>query len=187
MINVQDIRKGMVFKFENDMWSVMSMQHVSPGKGGAFVKVRSRSMKSGNSKEMNFRSGEKLDNIDVFEKNVTYLYKEGTEFVFMDNETYEQYHVEPDLCEEVEKFVVLNGEVIASILEGKIMSLTPPNSVVLKVIAAEPAVKGDTSTRATKTVTVETGYKLQVPLFINEGEHLKIDTRDGEYIERVKV
>ena len=187
MMNVQDIRKGMVFKFENDMWSVMSMQHVSPGKGGAFVKVRARSLKSGNSKEMNFRSGEKLDNVDVFEKAVTYLYKEGNEFVFMDNETYEQYHVDPELCEEVEKFVVLNGEVIASILEGKIMSLTPPNSAVLKVITAEPAVKGDTSTRATKTVTLETGYTLQVPLFINEGEHLRIDTRDGEYIERVKV
>src|SRR5512138_1632040 len=98
MMNVQDIRKGMVFKFENDMWSVMSMQHVSPGKGGAFVKVRARSLKSGNSKEMNFRSGEKLDNVDVFEKAVTYLYKEGNEFVFMDNETYEQYHVDPELC-----------------------------------------------------------------------------------------
>jgi elongation factor P len=187
MINVQDIRKGMVFKFENDMWSVMSMQHVSPGKGGAFVKIRARSLKSGNSKEMNFRSGEKLDNVEVFEKDVTYLYKEGTDYVFMDNETYEQHHVEPELCEEVEKFVVLNGTVIASILEGRIMSVTPPNSVVLKVIHAEPAVKGDTSTRATKTVTLETGYTLQVPLFINEGEHLKIDTRDGQYIERVKV
>jgi len=187
MMNVQEIRKGMVFKFEGDMWTVMSMQHVSPGKGGAFVKLKARSMSSGNSKEMNFRSGEKIDNIDVFEKEFTYLYKEGNQFVFMDNESYEQYHLEPDLCEDVEKYVLLNGIVSGSIYEGKIMTIVPPNQVVLKVMKSEPAVKGDTSTRATKSVELETGYQVLVPLFIKEGDNLKIDTRTGEYLERVNL
>jgi elongation factor P len=187
MINVQELRKGMAFKFEGDMWTVMTMQHVTPGKGGAFVKIKARSMSSGNSKEMNFRSGEKIDNIDVFEKVFSYLYKEGAEFVFMDTETYEQYHLEAELCEDVDKYVVLNGEVTASIYEGKVMTITPPNQVILKVVTAEPAVKGDTSTRASKYVELETGYKLLVPLFIKEGEMLKIDTRTGEYLERVNI
>jgi elongation factor P len=185
MMNVQDMRKGMAFKFEGDMWSVMSTQHVTPGKGGAFVKIRARSMSSGNSKEINFRSGEKIENIDVFEKSLTYLYKEGSEFVFMDDETYEQYHVEPELCEEVEKYVILNGKVMASIYESTILTINPPKQVILKVISAEPAVKGDTSTRAMKYVELETGYKLLAPLFIKESEMLKIDTETGDYLERV--
>jgi len=187
MINVQDIRKGMVFKLDGDMWTVMFMQHVTPGKGAAFVKIRARSHKTGNSKEMNFRSGEKLEDIQVFEKDATYLYKEGEEFVFMDDETYEQYHVSPDLCEDVQNFVVLNGKVTLSIHEGNVLSVTPPNFVTLRVTKSEPGVKGDTVTRATKTVELETGYKIVVPLFINEGDLLKIDTRTGEYLERVKA
>ena len=136
MINVQDIRKGMVYKFEGDLWTVMSMQHVTPGKGSAFVKVRARSMKTGNSKEYNFRSGEKIDNVEIYERPFTYLYKEGDDFVFMDNENYEQYHVSPDLCEDVEKYVIVNGEVIGSIYDGK--ACCTPNLVVLKVVQVIP-------------------------------------------------
>ena len=187
MMNVQDIRKGMVFKFENDIWTVMSMQHVTPGKGGAFVKIRARSQKSGNAKEMSFRSGEKIENIDVFEKSVTYLYKENDQYVFMDNETYEQYHVDAELCEDIDKFVVLNGELTANIMENKVLSLNIPNFVNLKVIHSEAGIKGDTATKATKPVELETGYTLQVPLFINENDVLRIDTRTGEYLERIKV
>lgn len=186
MINVQDIRKGMVFRFEGDLWTVMSMQHVSPGKGGAFVKIKSRSQKTGNSKEMSFRSGEKIETVDVFEKDVTYSYKDGEQFVFMDNENYEQYFVDAELCQEVEKYIVLNGELSANILDGQVLSLNIPNFVKLRVTHAEAGVKGDTATKATKPVELETGYILQVPLFINDGDLLKIDTRTGEYLERVK-
>lgn len=187
MINVQDIRKGMVFKLDGDMWTVMFMQHVTPGKGAAFVKIKARSYKTGNSKEMNFRSGEKLEDIQVFEKDATYLYKEGEEFVFMDDETYEQYYVSKDLCEDVQNFVPLNGKVTLAIHDTNVLSVTPPNFVVLKVTKSEPGVKGDTATRATKTVELETGYEILVPLFIDEGDLLKIDTRSGEYLERVKA
>jgi len=187
MINVQDIRKGMVFKFESDLWTVMTMQHVTPGKGGAFVKIRARSQKNGNSKEMSFRSGEKLENVDVFDKVVTYLYKENDKYVFMDNETYEQYHVDEELCEDVDKYVLLNGELTVNIIENKVLSVDVPNFVTLKVVHAEAGLKGDTATKATKPIEVETGYKLQVPLFINEGDLLRIDTRTGEYLERIKA
>ena len=171
MINVQDIRKGMVFKFEGDLWTCMFMQHVSPGKG--------------NSKEFNFRSGEKLDNVDIFERKCTYSYKEANQYVFMDNESFEQYTVEADLCEDVEHYVVLNGDVNVSLYDGKVLSVNPPNFVVLKVIQADNAVKGDTATKASKYAELETGYKLLVPLFIKDNEMLKIDTRTGEYLERV--
>jgi elongation factor P len=186
MINVQDIRKGMAFRFEGDLWTVLSMQHVTPGKGSAFVKIRARSQKTGNAKDYNFRSGEKIDNAEVFEKNVTYSYKEQNHYIFMDNETFEQYHVENELCEDVDKFIVPNGELSVNILDGKVISINIPNFVILKVTHAEAGVKGDTATKATKYVEVETGYKLQVPLFINDGDLLKIDTRTGEYLERIK-
>ncbi|HPY87837.1 MAG TPA: elongation factor P [Spirochaetota bacterium] len=187
MINVQDIRKGMIYKMDGDLWTVMSMQHVTPGKGAAFVKVRARSHKTGNSKEINFRSGEKIEDIQVFEKDATYLYKEGEQYVFMDEETYEQYHVAPDLCEDVEKFVVLNGKVTLSIHDGNVLSVSAPNFVTLKVVKSEPGIKGDTATKATKSVELETGFEILVPLFINEDDVLKIDTRTAEYLERVKV
>lgn len=185
MINVQDIRKGMVFKYEDDLWTVLFMQHVTPGKGGAFVKIRARSLKTGNSKEFNFRSGEKIETVDVFEKAVTYSYKDGDTYVFMDNETFEQYHVDAALCEDVDKYIVLNGELTVSLLDNKVIAVNLPNSVDLKVVHCEPGVKGDTATRATKIVEVETGYRLSVPLFITEGNIIKIDTRTGEYLERI--
>ena len=186
MINVQDIRRGMVYKFEGDLWTVMFMQHVTPGKGAAFVKVKSRSMKTGNSKEYNFRSGEKIDIVDIFEKPVSYLYKDGDHYVFMDSETFEQFNVPADLCEDVDKYIVENGELTVSIYEDKVLSVNPPNMVNLKVIQADNAVKGDTATKTTKYAELETGYKILVPLFINEGDLVKIDTRTGEYLERVK-
>jgi elongation factor P len=187
MISVQELRKGMAFKFEGDLWTVMSMQHVTPGKGSAFVYVRMRSMSTGKSKENNFKSGEKIENVDIFEKKCTYLYQEADELVFMDNETYEQFHVATELCEDVIKYVILNGEVTASFYEGKVLTVVPPNFAVLKVTEADTAVKGDTATRASKYAVLETGHKILVPLFINEGDNLKIDTRTDEYLERVKV
>lgn len=186
MINVQDIRKGNVFKLDGDLWTVMHMQHVSPGKGGAFVKIKARSQNSGNSKEMNFRSGEKIEKVDVFQKDATYLYQDGDDYVLMDDESYEQYHVSADLCEDVGKFVLLNGKAHIFLHDEKVIAVEVPNFVELQIVQADPGVKGDTVTKTMKTVEVETGYKVQVPLFINEGDVIKIDTSTGEYSERVK-
>lgn len=185
LINVQDIRKGNVYKMDGDLWTVMFFQHVTPGKGGAFVKVKSRNMKTGNQKEVNYRSGEKIELVDVYEKDATYLYKEGDELVFMDDETFEQYHVSAQMCEDVEKFVLLNGKVKLSIYDGAVLSASPENFVQLRVTHSEPGVRGDTVTKTTKSVEIETGASIQVPLFINEGDLLKIDTRNGEYLERI--
>lgn len=189
LINVQDIRKGNVYKMEgdNDLWTVMAFQHVTPGKGGAFVKVKSRNMKTGNQKEINYRSGEKIELVEIFEKNATYLYKEVDDLVFMDDETFEQYHVPNDLCESVVNFVMENGKVKLSIYDGIVLSAEPPHTVVMKIVQADAGVKGDTVTKTMKYVQIETGYKVQVPLFINEGDSIKIDTTTGEYLERVKV
>ncbi|MCG8572957.1 MAG: elongation factor P [Spirochaetes bacterium] len=184
MINVQDVRKGMVLRIDGEIWTVMTMQHVTPGKGGAFVKIKARNQKTGNSKEMSYRSGEKIDKIEVFEKDATYLYQEADAFVFMDDETYEQYSVPAELCEEIEKYVILNGKVHLFLHDNNVLSVEPPNFVKLKVVIAEPGVKGDTATKATKNVELETGYKIQVPLFINENDILKIDTRTGDYLGR---
>ncbi len=185
LINVQDIRKGNIYKMDGDLWTVMTFQHVTPGKGGAFVKVKARNMKTGNQKELNYRSGEKIELVDVFEKDATYLYKEGEDYVFMDDETFEQYTVPGDMCEDVEKFVLINGKVRLSIHDGAVLSASPENFVQLRVSHSEPGVRGDTVTKTTKSVEIETGASIQVPLFINEGDLLKIDTRTGDYLERI--
>ena len=155
MVNVQDIRKGNVFKHENDLWTVMSMQHVQPGKGGALVKIRARSQRTGNSKEMTFRSGEKIDTVNIFEQSVTYSYKDHDKYVFMDNKTYEQYFVDADLCEDIEKYVVLNGELSVNLLDNSVLSVNIPNFVTLKVTHAEPGLKGDTATKATDSQPID--------------------------------
>jgi len=186
MINVQDIRKGMVYKEGGDLWTVMSMQHVTPGKGAAFVKVRARSQKTGNSREYNYKSGDRLEDVQIFEKDATYSYKQGDEYVFMDSETFEQYNVPAELCEDIEHFVLEGGECTIYIYEDAVLSVAAPNFVTLKVIEANPGLKGDTATKATKPVKLETGYEINVPLFIQEGDMLKIDTRTGDYLERVK-
>ena len=150
MINVQDIRKGMVYKEGGDLWTVMSMQHVTPGKGAAFVKVRARSQKTGNSREYNYKSGDRLEDVQIFEKDATYSYKQGDEYVFMDSETFEQYNVPAELCEDIEHFVLEGGECTIYIYEDAVLSVAAPNFVTLKVIEANPGLKGDTATKATK-------------------------------------
>ena len=186
MINVLDLRKGNVFKFEDDIWTVMTTQHITPGKGQALVKIRARSNKTGNSKEVTFRSGEKVEFIDIFERKVTYSYKDNKQFIFMDNETFEQYHVDEDLCENLEMYIMPNCELSLSLHNNDVLAVNLPTTVNLRVTHSEPGLRGDTATKATKPVEVETGYKLNVPLFINTDDIIKIDTRTGEYLERKK-
>ncbi len=186
MINVQDVRKGNIVKIDGDLWTVMTVLHVSPGKGSAFVKIKARSQKTGNAKEVNFRSGEKIETVNVFTKPATFSYKEGDDCVFMDAENFEQYHVPAELCEDVEKFIILNGEVTVNILDGIVLSVDVPNFVTLKITHADAGVKGDTVTKTMKTVELETGYKVLVPLFVNENDIIRIDTRTGEYLDRIK-
>ena len=186
MISVNDIKNGMTVEDEGGIFQVLDFQHVKPGKGAAFVKVRARSQKTGNSREYNYKSGDRLEDVQIFEKEATYSYKQGDEYVFMDSETFEQYNVPAELCEDIEHFVLEGGECTIYIYEDAVLSVAAPNFVTLKVIEANPGLKGDTATKATKPVKLETGYEINVPLFIEEGNVLKIDTRTGDYLERVK-
>ena len=164
---------------------ILDFQHVKPGKGGAFVRTKWRNLITGNVQERNFRSGEKFEKPDLEEKTMEYLYNEGDKYYFMDTTTYEQTFVNKETLGDAVNFLKENIQADILFFEGKVIGVDLPNTVELKVVRCDPAVKGDTVTGATKPATLETGYTVNVPLFINEGDVLKIDTRTGEYLERV--
>lgn len=184
MISSNDLRKGTIFKFQNELYEVHSYQHVKPGKGGAFIKTKIKNLHSGVIKEHTFRAGEKLEDVVLENKKMLYSYNDGENIIIMDNESYEQFSHPMNDTEETLKYVKEGETLEVSFYQGNIFKVAPPLFVILQVTEAEPGIKGDTANNPTKFVTMETGYRLQVPLFINEGDKLKIDTRNGEYVER---
>ncbi|MDY6935411.1 MAG: elongation factor P [Spirochaetota bacterium] len=186
MITSNDFKRGMVIKLDGDIYSILEFLHVKPGKGGAFVRTKLKSLTKGSIIDKTFRGGEKCEDVRVEKKMMQYLYDEGDSLVFMDTESYEQESIPKDEVANILDFIKEGEEVEISVYENKPISLIPPTFVELKVIYAEPGVKGDTATNVTKSIKVETGAEIHVPLFINEGDIIKIDTRKGEYVERVK-
>jgi len=186
MISVNDVRRGTVIKFEGDLFSVVEHQHVKPGKGGAFVRTKLRNLKKGTVIDRTFRAGEKLEDIRLEKRPMQYLYDEGDDLVFMDTENFEQEHIPKDAIGDALLFLKEEDIVEIALYEGRPVTVEPPLSVVLKVTYAEPGARGDTATNVLKPVKVETGAEVRVPLFINEGDLIKINTQTGEYIERVK-
>ena len=187
MYSTSDFRKGLKVKFKEDPYIIIDFQHVKPGKGGAFVRTKLKNLVTGRVLDETFRSGEKLEQPDLEEKGVQYLYydiKDG--YVFMDKGNYEQLHLTEDQVGDNKYYLLENMDLYISLFQGKPISLDFPTTVNLAVIKSDPGVKGDTATGATKPATLSTGLVVQVPLFINEGDVLKIDTRTGEYIERAK-
>lgn len=184
MYSTAEFRKGLRIEIDGKLWVIVEFQHVKPGKGGAFVRTKLKNLETGQVVEQTFRSGAKVDKPDFEEKFVQYLYQEGDQYVFMDNTTYDQIYVSAENLGEAVNFMYPNIEVQVSYFNGKPIGVELPVSVVLEVTQTEPGVKGDTATGATKSATLETGFTVQVPLFINEGDKLKIDTRTGEYQER---
>ena len=184
MITANDLRRGVVVKVDGDLYVVLDFQHTKPGKGGAFVKAKMRNLTKDVIVDKTFRSTEKVEDIFIEKRKMQYLYNDGDNAVFMDLETYEQEHVPNDFIEDQLKYLKEGEEVNVNFYEDQIISVELPTFVVLKVTHTEPGVKGDTATAAYKPATVETGAQVQVPLFINEGDKIKIDTRTGEYIER---
>ncbi len=164
---------------------IVEFQHVKPGKGGAFVRTRLKNVETGQVVEKTFRAGEKVEEAVLEHKKMQYLYRDGDSFVFMDLDTYEQTPVPADTVGEIADFLVENQELSVFIRNGKAVTMELPAAVVLRVSRAEPWLKGDTSSGATKPVTLETGLTVQAPLFVNEGDGVKVDTRTGRYIERV--
>ena len=184
MISTNDFKTGVTVDIDGDAWQVVEFQHVKPGKGAAFVRAKMRNLCTGSVVERTFNAAERLPNANVERKDMQYLYQDGDMYVFMDNETYEQLELNKAQLGNAINFLKENMNVKISSFNERILGVELPNTVELKVVETEPGIKGDTATGGSKNATMDTGYVVKVPLFINEGDVLRIDTRTGEYIER---
>jgi len=185
MINSNHVKRGMAFKIDGDIFLLQSFQHHKPGKGASVVRTKMKSLTKGTTIERTFRSGETLEDIELEKRPATFSYEEGDDMIFMDTESYDQIPVAKSEIEELLPFMKENMELSILMYEGAPVSILPPNFVVLEVTYAEEGLKGDTATNATKSVELETGGKIQVPLFVKQGDNIKIDLRDISYVERV--
>jgi elongation factor P len=187
MPSTSDFRPGLVIKYNNELWTVIEFQHVNPGNWRAFVRTKLKNLKSGKVIENRFRAGESIDIIRIERKEFQFLYRDGTGYVFMDKLNYEQLSVSGAQLGDGAKFLK-DGESVDILFNGNdITGVELPITVELKVTETGPGVRGDSANAGTKPATVETGATVNVPLFLNEGDVVKIDTRTGEYIERVKA
>ena len=184
MITAGDFRNGVTFEMDGDVYSIVEFQHVKPGKGAAFVRTKIRNVISGGVTERTFNPNDKYPTAYIERKDMQYSYNDGDLYYFMDLETYDQLPISPSILDDNFKFVKEN--MICKVLsyKGNVFGVEPPNFVELQVTQTDPGFKGDTATNATKPATLETGAEIKVPLFIDEGEMIRIDTRTGEYMER---
>ena len=187
MATTADIRNGAVILHKNKRFKIVEFQHVKPGKGGAFVRTKLKDIQSGKIIDKTFNAGARLEFVRVEAKRMQFLYQDGELFVFMDSDTYDQLNVSADSVADNARYLIAGLNVDLLFDGTEILDIRLPANVVLNVVETEPGFKGNTATGATKPATVETGYSLNVPLFIEEGDHLKINTRNGEYIERAKT
>ncbi|MDD6102802.1 MAG: elongation factor P [Clostridiales bacterium] len=185
MISAGDFRNGLTLEIEGNVVQILEFQHVKPGKGAAFVRTKLKNIKSGGVVEKTFRPTEKFPAAHIERKDMQYLYNDGDLYNFMDVETYDQIALSKDQIGDALKFVKENEMVKMMSHQGQIFSVEPPLFVELEIIDTEPGFKGDTATGATKPAIVETGAQVNVPLFVNQGEVIQIDTRTGEYLKRV--
>ncbi len=182
MISSNDFRPGVTVELEGQVWQVVEFQHVKPGKGAAFVRTKMKNLQTGSVIERTFNAGVKVPKAQVERKPMQYLYNdEGTSFYFMDNETYDQIMLTKEQLEDAINFIKEEMEVTVLFFNGSVIGVDIPNSVELKVVETEPGIRGDTATGATKPAKLETGYIVRVPLFVNEGDVLRIDTRSGAF------
>lgn len=184
MISAGDFRNGVTFEMDGNVVSIIEFQHVKPGKGAAFVRTKIRNVITGATTEKTFNPNDKYPTAFVERRDMQYLYNDGDLYYFMDNETYEQTPINQSVLGDTFKFVKENMECKVLSYKGNVFGVEPPNFVELEVTATEPGIKGDTATNVTKPATLETGAEIKVPLFINEGEMIRVDTRTGEYMER---
>ena len=185
MVTAGDFKNGLTIQFENNIYQIIEFQHVKPGKGAAFVRCKLKNIKNGGVVEKTFRPTEKCPQARIDRKDYQYLYADGDLFYFMDVETYDQIALSKDDIGDALKFVKENEMVKMCSHNGSVFAVEPPLFVELQITETEPGFKGDTATGATKPCTVETGAQVSVPLFVNEGDTIKIDTRTGEYLSRV--
>ena len=185
MADTTNFRNGFTLRLDGALFSIVEFQHVKPGKGGAFVRTRLKNMSTGAVIDRTFRSGDKVEEIRVERREMQFLYSDTGTFHFMDSETYEQVGLDAALLGDSAGLLQESENAFVMVVEGKPIGVELPNFVNLKVAHTEPGVKGDTATGAVKPATLETGAVVSVPLFVNQGDTLKIDTRTGGYVERV--
>ena len=184
-VSTNNLKNGMCIMHDGKMWIVIEFQHVKPGKGGAFVRTKLKELKTGRVVDVTFRAGEKLEDVRVETKRMQYLYSDGAAFHFMDADTYEQFELGGDFVGDAAQWLSENDEVQVMYAGGEMMGVEPPMFVELDVVETEPGFKGDTVQGGTKPATLSTGAVVQVPMFVEIGDRLKVDTRDGRYITRV--
>jgi elongation factor P len=183
--STNDLKNGLVLNFDGQLWTVIEFQHVKPGKGGAFVRTTLKNVLSGKVVDRTFNAGTKVETANVDKRSMSYLYKEGTDFVFMDGDTYEQLHIPAATIGGNSDYLLDNMEATVAVHDGVPLFIELPTSVELIISHTDPGLQGDRSTGGTKPATLETGAEIQVPLFVSTGEKVKVDTRDGRYLGRV--
>jgi len=185
MISVNNLRTGVTIEVDGELWAVLEFLHVKPGKGQAFVRTKLRNVRTGQVIDRTFKAGERVPQARVEQRTMQYLYASGDEYVFMDMETYDQTSLTKAQLGDVVNFLKENMEISVQFYGNEPIGVEPPTIVELRVAHTEPGVRGDTATGATKPATLETGYVLQVPLFVDQGDVIRVDTRTGEYVSRV--
>ncbi|MFD5225488.1 elongation factor P [Microbacterium sp. NPDC058342] len=185
MASTADIKNGVVIKIDGQLWSVVEFQHVKPGKGGAFVRTKLKNVVTGKTVDKTYNAGTKIEIENVDRRDFTYLYTDGDSFVFMDQEDYDQINVPAATVGDAANFMLENQQVQIALNNGNPLYIELPASVVLEVTYTEPGLQGDRSSAGTKPATLETGYEIQVPLFLETGTKVKVDTRTGDYLGRV--
>lgn len=185
MATTNDLKNGMVLKIDNQLWSVVEFQHVKPGKGPAFVRTKIKNVLTGKIVDKTFNAGVKVETATVDRRDMTYLYQDGDDYIFMDATTYDQIMVSGETLGDLTNYMVENQSAVVSMHEGNVLFVDLPPTVVLEITYTEPGLQGDRSNAGTKPATVETGYEIQVPLFLDQGTKVKVDTRTGEYAGRV--
>lgn len=183
-ININDIKNGMTVLVDGSLCLIQEFQHVKPGKGAAFVKIKLKNLKTGSIVEETFNSNIKIERAYVEKRPMQYLYSNGDSYVFMDTETYEQLEIPGSRLKDELKFLKENLEIMIDTYEGEIIGITLPEKIEYEVVETEPAVKGNTTNNAQKDATIETGYTIKVPMFINVGEKIIVSTKDGKYSSR---
>lgn len=185
MATSNDIKNGTVLKIDGQLWTITEFQHVKPGKGGAFVRTKMRNVVSGKVVDKTYNAGAKIETATVDRRDYQYLYQDGADYVFMDTSDYDQITVPGTVVGDAANFMLENQQAVIAMHDGAPLYIELPPSVVLEITYSEPGLQGDRSSAGTKPATLETGYEIQVPLFVEQGTKVKVDTRTGDYLGRV--
>jgi elongation factor P len=186
MAEVQTLRKGDIFEEENQLWRVLEYQHIKVARGGATIRLKVRNVRSGSTVERTYSNGTRVNDVELDKDDVQYLYTDGEFYHFMNTQTFEQLALSPDALEGIRDYLVENMIVGIESYEGEPLSVKIPTAVDLRVVWAEPAIQGDTANAPTKQIELETGLRIDAPLFVQEGDVVRVNTRDGVYVTRVK-